>query len=341
MRLFGILACCVALGLAAAVPAVLAADDAASAPRVVVVESGSGGKGQDASARVVVAGQAVQVSDHWIGVEAHEVPDAVRAHLKIPEGQGLLVEQVYPDSPAAKAKIQRHDILLKAGDKPLKQVADLIEAIGASQGKALSLEGIRAGKPMKVEVVPEKRPKNLAMVPDWLAPKPEYDAMMKWLEKVRPGQPGHPPMRFRLLQPGAILPPGAAALPPLPGGMTVAITKHGDQPAKIHVTRDGQTWDITENELDKLPADVRPHVERMLGRGPFGGMAPWIDVAPAPVAPAKPEPKTRPTPKGPAAPEAASVEKRLDDLNRHIEQLQKSVDELRSRLPAEAKTPKK
>jgi hypothetical protein len=52
--------------------------------------------------------------------------------------------------------------------------------------------------------------------------------------------------------------------------MSVVIRKEGDHPATITVKRGDEKWEVTEKELDKLPADVRPHVERMLGRGPFG-----------------------------------------------------------------------
>lgn len=332
------------LGLAvAAAPAAAwpAEDEAANPPRVIVLEGRSAGAEEGVPARIAVVAHAARRSEYWIGVEAHAVPDALRAHLKLPEGQGLLVEQVLPDSPAAKAKIQRHDVLVKAGGKPLNDVADLIEAVGASQGKPLALELIRAGKTVQAEVTPAKPPKELAGQWDWLRAEPEYDAMMKWIDRFRPGLPGHPPMRFRVWRPGAVLPPGAAAMPPLPSGMTVAVTKQGDQPAKIHVTRGDEKWDVTENELDKLPADIRPHVERMLGRGPFAGVAPWVDFVPTPAAPGKPQPKVDVVPKAAPAPPAAHVEKRLDELTRQLERLQKSVDDLRGRLPGEAKSPKK
>lgn len=292
---------------------------------------------------------AAQPGEYWIGVEAHEVPEALRAHTTLPKDHGLLVEQVYPDSPAAKAQIARHDVLLKAGDKPLRTVADLVEAIQSAKGKKLALEAVRAGKTIKLEVTPEKRPKDLAPASGWgWGEAPGMEEIRKWVESIKPW-PGAPAMRFRLFHPGAVLPPGAILSPPLPGNMTVVITKQGDQPAKVHVQRDGQKWDITEKELDQLPADVRPYVERMLGWGGgawFGGG--WMDFVPAPGGTAKGAPKGRLAPKpskppGPAVPEASSLppglERRLDELDQRLQKLQKSVDELRHR-PAEGKPPK-
>ena len=37
-------------------------------------------------------------------------------------------------------------------------------------------------------------------------------------------------------------------------------------PAKIKVEQGDKTWEVTENSLDQLPEDVRPHVEPMVGR---------------------------------------------------------------------------
>lgn len=313
-------------------------DDAAHGP------TGSG-------VSVVPAALAAQPGEYWIGVEAHEVPEALRAHTTLPKDQGLLVEQVYPDSPAAKAKIARHDVLLKAGDKPLRKVADLVEAVQAAKGKKLVLEAVRAGKTLTLEVTPEKRPKDVMPPGGWgwgWGGATSVEEMKKWIESMKPW-PGGPAMRFRLFHPGAVLPPGTILSPPLPGNMTVIITKQGDQPAKIHVQRDDQKWDLTEKELDKLPADIRPHVERMLGWGVgpwlYGG---WIDFVPAPGGPGKAEPKGRVAPKPLKHPEQPAkgagavppgLEKRLDELDQRLQKLQKSVDELRERS-AETKPPK-
>jgi len=320
----------------------------AQTPQAAVVVQASGGGGGPVPVML-----AAQPGEYWIGVEAGEVPEALRAHTTLPKDRGLLVEQVYPDSPAAKAKIARHDVLLQAGDKPLRQLSDLVEAVQAAQGKKLVLEAVRAGKTIKLEVTPEKRPKHLAPHTVWgWGGDISMEDMKKWIEGMKPW-PGGPAMRFRLFHPGAILPPGAIVSPPLPGNMTVVITKQGDQPAKIQVQRDGEKWELTEKELDKLPADIRPHVQRMLGwgAGPWLSGA-WVDFVPAPGAPPKPEQKPRVEFK-PAKPmkhsdrqvkEAAAVppelEKRLDELDQRLQKLQKSVDELRTRQAAEIKPPK-
>jgi hypothetical protein len=291
---------------------------------------------QDPGGSIVLApGTEAKPGPFWIGIETRPVPEAMRAELKLPEGQGLVVEQVVPGSPAAAAKLQRHDVLLKAGDKPLAEVRDLVGAIDAAQGKELSLEILRSGKTTTVNVTPAKRPAEMAeSLPEGAWPGgPEWDHLRKWLEQVQPGRGGQPPMRFWHLQPGAVLPPGAAA-PPIPGNLAISVTRQGQQPAKIHVARGTEQWDVTEKELDKLPADIRPHVERMLNPG-----ARWMEVpfgfSPSPAW----QPRVRVEAKPVPAP-SPGVEQRLDEMTRQLEQLRKSVDDLRQRLPPPA-TPKK
>jgi hypothetical protein len=88
--------------------------------------------------------------------------------------------------------------------------------------------------------------------------------------------------------------------------MSVVISKEGDQPAKIVVKRGDDKWELTEKELNKLPADIRPHVERMLGRGPLGILAD------AETAPGTPE---------------SRLEKRFDEMNRRIDKLLQSMED--------------
>lgn len=89
------------------------------------------------------------------------MPEAISAQLKLPQGEGLLVEQIFPDSPAVKAGIERFDVLLRAGDKPLKTVADLVAAVDAGKGGKLALAIIRAGKSITVDATPIQRPADL------------------------------------------------------------------------------------------------------------------------------------------------------------------------------------
>ena len=52
--------------------------------------------------------------EYWLGVQIAELPEVAKQQLGV--DQGLVVEDVMPDSPAAKAEIRKHDILVKADD---------------------------------------------------------------------------------------------------------------------------------------------------------------------------------------------------------------------------------
>lgn len=284
-----------------------------------------------------IPGEPLKVSEYWVGLECYPVQEALRIHLKLPEGQGLAVASVVPEGPAAKAGLQPHDILLKASDKPLGKVQDLIDAVDTAKHETMKIELLRRGEPVTVEVAPVKRPASHQAGP--ASPSSDWEQMRKWLERMRPGEDGRPPFRFRFFHPGTILPPGAAVQPPLPEGMSIVIRKQGKQPAEIVVTQGDQKWELNENELDQLPADVRPYVNRMLGRSSqeLGGRFQFFDFVPEWAPPvAAPEMGEKPSPSEEKVfemPSEGRMEKRLESLERRLEQMRKSLDELRENRP--------
>ncbi len=96
---------------------------------------------------------------YWIGVQLRELDGALRSHLKLGEGEGLLVAEVFPDSPGEKSGLKSHDIVVAAGEKRITEAANLLTAVEESGGKVLNLRVIRAGKEEQVKVTPAERPK--------------------------------------------------------------------------------------------------------------------------------------------------------------------------------------
>lgn len=267
--------------------------------------------------------------EYWLGLECHPADAALRAHLKLPEGQGLVVHSVAPDSPAAKAGLKQYDVLVKAGGKPLGHVMDLVREVEAAKETKLALEIVREAKTQEIETTPAKRPEaapgeeGLFRFPVPAPENPDFDAVRKWLEKMQPGEA----MRFRFFQPGVVLPPGPLPGLPLPDGMSVSVTKSGDEPARVVVQKGDQKWEVTEKELDKLPDDVRVHVEHLLGRVPPGhGKLDRVLRAPGPL-PGADAPKIE-RPLAPAR-VRADVQQQLDKQRQQLEKLQKQLDELK------------
>ncbi|MSR56872.1 MAG: PDZ domain-containing protein [Planctomycetaceae bacterium] len=97
-------------------------------------------------------------SGFWIGITGNPIDDVLRSHLDLAETQGMLVTQVIADGPAARAGLKLNDVLLLVGDKPLKEVGDLAALIAENKDAKVAVRLVRAGKPIIVEVTPERRP---------------------------------------------------------------------------------------------------------------------------------------------------------------------------------------
>jgi hypothetical protein len=345
------------------------ADDESAAPKppqagVIQVEAqaeaapGPGGKiqiivnGQPIELKggaVKVVPETAKLGEYWLGLMVGPVSDEQRKEMKLPEGQGVVVQQVVPHSPAAKAEVKEKDVLLKAGDKPLKSVEDLLAAVNEAKGKPLAVVLLREGKEHAIQVTPAKRP-----VPEG----GDLEHLQKFFGQVEEmiegdGADGRRVFRFHTFGPGAILPPGAP-LPgdvliqrPLPDDMSVTISKTGKKPAQIAVKQGDEKWEGTEEQLDKMPAKFRPHVDRMLGRLPMaigiggfggggaggvGGMG-GFNVRVLPPQPGQTMPKIM-TERVMPAPLDQRIEKRLDQMNERIDKLFKMLEERRENRKA-------
>lgn len=135
-------------------------------------------------------------ASYWVGIPCRPVDPALRAQLELPEGQGLLVSQdPAPDSPAARADIKQHDVLLKLDGRPLQDAGQLIEAVReARDRRELQLTLLRGGKQRVVKLKPAERPgievrillKNPEVLKKLLKWKPEALTTMEY-RAFRPG----------------------------------------------------------------------------------------------------------------------------------------------------------
>jgi serine protease Do len=77
----------------------------------------------------------------------------MRAAVGLPERDGLLVRHVAEGSPAARAGLQRGDLLVAANGTPLDGVDALFEALESDPG-SLTLQALRGTEERTVEVGP-------------------------------------------------------------------------------------------------------------------------------------------------------------------------------------------
>ena len=87
----------------------------------------------------------------WLGVYVKSLPESLRAQLQVGKSVGLLVEEVVPESPAAKAGFQVFDVLLAFGDQKLFN-RDQFQAlvIDSEPGSKAEFTVIRAGETLEM-----------------------------------------------------------------------------------------------------------------------------------------------------------------------------------------------
>ncbi len=88
----------------------------------------------------------------YLGIDTAPVPAALTDQLGLPNGTGLIVNRVEPESPAA-ATLKLHDILLKLDDQILIETRQLLVLIrNHKEGDEVTLTYLRSGKQATAKV---------------------------------------------------------------------------------------------------------------------------------------------------------------------------------------------
>jgi hypothetical protein len=89
----------------------------------------------------------------YIGVLTREVPPEMRSQFNLPEGFGLMVDEVMPDSPAQQAGLKMHDVLLRLDDQRLVNMEQLMLLVRShKKGDNVTLTVITGGKESTIPV---------------------------------------------------------------------------------------------------------------------------------------------------------------------------------------------
>jgi hypothetical protein len=95
----------------------------------------------------------------WLGVHTVPLSDALRAQVDVPNGEGILVEFVAADGPAAKAGVLTNDILLSLNGTAITGVEPFREQLrNSKEGQSAELRCLRKGKPLTVTATLSTRP---------------------------------------------------------------------------------------------------------------------------------------------------------------------------------------
>jgi membrane-associated protease RseP (regulator of RpoE activity) len=219
----------------------------------------------------------------WIGLRGRNVLDPVlRTQLQLAEDMGVVVEDIVADSPAEKAGLRKHDIILRANDDVVDSMEVLQNLVVAGGEKPIELKVLRLGKETDVTVTPEKRPENFQAL---LGPEPnvpggqmlggDLGQLLKQFQGGA-GMPGG----MRVFGPGMVLNGRQFNVDAVPNGISVSIARNGDGPAQITVKKGEQTWTLNSDDaqaLAELPEDVRSYVSGMINgeNGDVDGNFDW------------------------------------------------------------------
>ena len=99
-------------------------------------------------------------SKYWIGATVEPTPELLVAQLPINEGEGILLQYIVPDSPAAKAGLQRFDVVVKIDGAPIANASDVAKIVDKTGGKTVKVEFFRKGKLTEAKLTPAERPQN-------------------------------------------------------------------------------------------------------------------------------------------------------------------------------------
>jgi len=104
----------------------------------------------------------------YLGVVSAMVPEMLAEHLGLRAGEGIVVNAVMPDGPAAKAGLAAHDVITRVAGEPVGSSDELTAKVAARKpGETIRLDVIHQGKPGGIDVMLGTRPEQFA------APQPQ------------------------------------------------------------------------------------------------------------------------------------------------------------------------
>ncbi len=247
---------------------VLAADDDAAGGRIVEISPDQGGDGLP-NGNEVDESRPAAAPKYWIGLQGLPINSAaLRTQLQLADDVGVLVENVVPGSPAQKAGLRQHDVIIAVNGDPINDLAALQKVVADGAKKPIELKVIRLAQETKVAVTPKERPADaeLGLPADGRlnlgGPMGDIDALLRQFQQ-QGGAQGGP----RVFGPRMILGGQAFNLNQMPADVSVSVARQDEGPAEITVKKGDETWTLKsddEEAIEKLPEDIRPFVQQLL-----------------------------------------------------------------------------
>ncbi len=117
----------------------------------------------------------------YLGVQIRDLEHIEARYYRLDEPNGALVQGVQPDTPAEKAGVVSGDVILGVDDHDVVGTRDLIDYVAAlAPGEGVELEILRDAERIRLEVVLEERPAQVAANESTM-PAPAREELVEWL----------------------------------------------------------------------------------------------------------------------------------------------------------------
>ena len=95
----------------------------------------------------------------WVGVEPSELSPELAETFGVKADSGVIITGVLQSGPAAQAGMRPGDVIVQVGDKPVRNVSELLTAVAALKpGEATRFEVRRGEGPLELQITPGQRP---------------------------------------------------------------------------------------------------------------------------------------------------------------------------------------
>lgn len=102
-----------------------------------------------------------QVVRGWLGLEVAQITPEIAAYFRLPVNDGIIISNVYTNSPAAMAGLRVGDILEQIGDTNIKNGhTGLLEVANLEPNEVIKIHVMRKQKPLVIPVKVGMRPKT-------------------------------------------------------------------------------------------------------------------------------------------------------------------------------------
>jgi membrane-associated protease RseP (regulator of RpoE activity) len=133
-------------------------------------------------------------ANRQIGASVTSLSKQLGEYFGVPEGRGLLVNNVRENSPAAKAGLRAGDVIVEADGKEVKNNADLIRTLNEKKEGDVTLTIIRDRNRQTVRVTPEKLKGDIAPLFEGNFPSPDVRVVTPQMQvapftNVKPATP--------------------------------------------------------------------------------------------------------------------------------------------------------